>query len=354
MNASLPIPTDAAGLGVSEEALALTHDADVVDLHIDTFIPPRLWGYDPLVGHRRQALRGRFFGHLDLPKIEAGGLTGAMWSITTNPLRPAGSRWRAFLRNLDALQALATRSDGGIRIASTHSEYLAARDAGAHVCLPAIQGGNALEGAPDLAASIPGDLITRITLVHLTNSGFGVTSSPGAFTRRGQGLTPLGRDLVASLNARRVLVDLAHINPAGFWDAVDVHDGSAPLIVTHTGVDGVCPHWRNLDDDQLRAIADSGGTIGVMFHQGFLRRRGGPRGLEMIMEHLAHIIDTVGEDHASIGTDYDGAITPPTGCRDGLAYPRLTDAMLHRGWSEDRVRKILGGNALRVLAAIRP
>jgi len=346
---------DAEGLGVSEEALALTRDAEVVDLHIDTFIPPRLWGYDPLRAHPGHGpLGGRFFGHLDLPKLEAAGVTGAMWSITTNVFRPARSRWRTFLRNLEALTALVARSEGRIQLATTHAEYMAARATGAHVCLPAIQGGNALEAAPELAASIPGDAITRITLVHLTNSGFGVTSSPVALWRRGRGLTPRGRDLVASMNERRILVDLAHINPAGFWDAVDVHDGSSPLVVTHTGVDGVCPHWRNLDGDQLRAIAETGGTVGVMFHTGFLRRPGGPPGIAMIMEHVAHIVDTVGEDHASIGTDYDGAITPPTGCRDGLAYPRLTDAMLARGWREERIRKVLGGNALRVLKAARP
>ncbi|MDP6945012.1 MAG: membrane dipeptidase, partial [Myxococcota bacterium] len=238
MSVSLPVPVDAAGLGVSEAALALTREADVVDLHIDTFIPPRLWGYDPLAAHRRAPLGGRFFGHLDLPKLEATGVTGAMWSITTNPFRPAGQRWRTFLRNLDRLGALVTRSEGRIRMATTHAEYLAARADGAHACLPAIQGGNALEAAPDLAASIPGSAITRITLVHLTNSGFGATSSPLALWRRRQGLTPRGRDLVASMNAERILVDLAHINPSGFWDAVDVHDGSAPLVVTHTGVDG--------------------------------------------------------------------------------------------------------------------
>jgi membrane dipeptidase len=340
--------------GVSDEAWALTKASDLIDLHIDTLIPKRLWGRDPLASHGWSPLAGRFFGHLDLPRLEAGSVSGAMWSITTNPFRTAKSRWRTFLRNLEVYSEMAERSEGRIRVVTCHSEYVAARAAGAHACLPAIQGGNALEAAPDLAGSIPGDLITRITLVHLTNSGFGATSSPGALFRAGEGLTSRGKDLVASLNAHRILVDLAHINPRGFWDAVEVHDGSAPLIVTHTGVDGVCPHWRNLDDKQLAAIADSGGTIGVMFHQGFLKRRGGPRGIDMVLEHLTHIVDTVGEDHASIGTDYDGAITPPSGCRDGLAYPRLTDAMLRLGWSSTRIQKVLGLNALRVLREIRP
>ena len=77
MSTTLPVPVDAATLGVSEEALALTRAADVIDLHIDTYIPPRLWGYDPLAPHARSPLGGRFFGHLDLPKLEATGVTGA-------------------------------------------------------------------------------------------------------------------------------------------------------------------------------------------------------------------------------------------------------------------------------------
>jgi membrane dipeptidase len=220
--------------------------------------------------------------------------------------------------------------------------------------MPAIQGGNALEAAPELAASIPDDIITRVTLVHLTNSAFGTTSSPLALWRSGKGLTTKGREMVQSLNAQRILVDLAHINPEGFWDAVDVHDMSQPLIATHTGVDGVRPHWRNLDDKQLKAIAETGGTIGVIFALPFLKRRGGPSNLDMVLEHLEHIIAVCGEDHASIGSDYDGAIVPPRDCRDGLAYPRMTQRMLERGWSATRVEKVLRGNALRVLGAVRP
>ncbi|MCB9786562.1 MAG: membrane dipeptidase [Deltaproteobacteria bacterium] len=354
---TLTAPDDLATarrLGVSDAAMALARDADIVDLHVDTFIPPRLWGYDPLVRHGRGVLRGHFFGQLDLPRMEEGGLSGAMWSITTNPFRSASSRWRVFLRNLERFQALVARSEGRLRLCRNHTEYLAARAEGAHACLLAIQGGNCLVAAPEGPASIPGDLVTRVTLVHLTNSVYGTTSSPLALWRRGRGLSPEGKALVEQLDAQRIFVDLAHINPEGFRDAVAVHDPTLPLLATHTGVAGVRPHWRNLDDDQLRAIARTGGAVGVIFSAPFLTRRGGPRDAEMVVEHLAHIVDVAGEDTASLGSDYDGAITPPPDLRDGLAWPRLVQRMLDRGWSEARIRKILGGNALRALAALRP
>lgn len=344
----------AARLGVSLEAVQLVRACDVLDLHIDTLIPPRLWGYDVHARHGLGLLRGRFFGHLDLPRMFDGGLTGAMWSITTNPFRRAASRWRIFQRNLERLKAVAATSGGSVRLARTHAEYQAARAAGAHVILPAIQGGNALAAAPDGPASIPDDLVTRVTVVHLTSSCYGATSAPFSHLRRDKGLTEAGRRFVEQLDARRIFVDLAHIHPRGFWDAVEVHDRSLPLIATHTGVSGVRRHWRNLDDDQLRAIADSGGVVGVIYAAQFLARRGGPRGLDMVVEHLQHVVDTVGEDHAAIGSDYDGAITPPPELRDGESYPRLVQRLLDRGWTDTRVRKVLGGNFLRAFAQLRP
>lgn len=341
-------------LGVSDAAMALCRDADIVDLHVDTFIPPRLWGYDPLARHGRGLLRGHFFGQLDLPRMQEGGMSGAMWSITTNPFRSAASRWRVFLKNLERFKAMVARSEGKIRLCRSHTEYLAARAAGAHACLLSIQGGNCLVSAPDGPRSIPDGLINRVTLVHLTNSVYGSTSSPLALWRGGDGLSPLGKRFIEQLDAERIFVDLAHINRAGFWDAVDVHDPTLPLLATHTGVVGVRPHWRNLDDDQLRAIAKTGGTVGVIFSAPFLTRRGGPRDAKMVVEHLAHIVDVAGEDAASLGSDYDGAITPPADLRDGLAWPRLVQHMMDLGWTEARIRKILGGNALRALAALRP
>lgn len=356
--AFVPSVPDAAELAkrqnVSLEAVELARNSDVIDLHIEGILVPRLVPYDPLKRHGLGPLGGRFFGHLDFPRILEGGLSGAMWSITTNPVRTAEGRWRVFLENLARLEALIAQSSGAFVVARNYAEYKAARQAGAHACLLAIQGGNALEAAPDGPASIPNDVITRVTLVHLTSSSYGVTSSPLKLVGRQRGLTSVGKALVEQLDAQHILVDLAHINPAGFWDAVEVHDRSLPLIATHTGVDGVKKHWRNLDDKQVKAIADSGGTIGIIYSEQFLKVRGGPKDGRMIVDHMQHVIDVAGEDFVSIGSDYDGAIVPPPDLRCGSHYPRLVQYMLDRGWSIERIRKVLGLNALRVLEAIRP
>ncbi len=352
---TMPSARDAADkLRCSVEAVQIARTCEIVDLHIDTFIPTRLWGYDPLAHHANGPLGGVFFGHLDMHRMYEGGLTGAMWSITTNPFRTASARWRVFLKNLERLRALIATTLGHVRIARNLAEYKAARTLGAHVCLPAIQGGNALEAAPDGPASIPDDLVTRVTLIHLTSSCYGATSSPFALAARGRGLTTAGRELVQRLNERRIFVDLAHIHPKAFWDAVEVHDKTQPLIATHTGVSGVKRSWRNLDDDQLKAIADTGGTIGIIFHRGFLAHRGGPRDGAMVVEHMEHAIKVVGEDFVSVGSDYDGMIIPPRDLRSGNSYPRLVQHMLDRGWSELRIGKVLGLNALRAFGMLRP
>jgi membrane dipeptidase len=132
-----------------------------------------------------------------------------------------------------------------------------------------------------------------------------------------------------------------------------VHDRALPLIVTHTGVSGVTPHWRNLDDDQIRAVADSGGTIGIIFHTAFLRRNG-RQDCSMVVDHMAHVVDVAGEDFVSIGSDYDGAITPPPDLRSGDSYPALVQKMMDRGWGATRIEKVLGGNFLRVFRDFRP
>ena len=341
-------------LDVSLEAVELARSCELIDLHVESMIPMRLWGYDWTARHHGAPFGGRLFGHLDLPRAIDGGLSGAMWSISTNPLRTIAGRWQAFLRNVEAVRALTEASNGAVALVGNRAEYDACRRRGAVPLMLAIQGGNALEGAPDTLVRTIGDRLIRVTLVHLTSTAHGDTSSPLHWLRATRGLTHLGRDLVAQLNAARVFIDLAHASRRTFWDVVDVHDRSQPLIVTHTGVDGVRPSWRNLDNRQLKAIADTGGTIGVIYAAQFLRSQGGARDGGMVVDHMSHIIDVVGDEFVSVGSDYDGAITPPPDLRSGDSYPRLVQHMLDRGFSVPRIERILAGNFLRAFEHLRP
>jgi membrane dipeptidase len=348
-----PTPDEevARRVGVSLDAVQLVRDAEVVDLHLESYIPPRLFGYDLFARHDRHWLGGWFFGHLDFPRALDGGLTGAMWSIATNIARGPAGRWKALQDNVAGLRGAIEATGGRMRVVRTASEYRAARAAGAHAALIGVQGGNAYEAAPGPAAL---EDVVRVTVVHLSDSCYGRTSSPLGLSSA-EGLTPAGRELVEQLDEARMFVDLAHVDRRGFWDAVEVHDPSLPLVDTHTGVCGVKDHWRNIDDDQVRAIADSGGVVGIIFEPSFLRARGMPKDGRLVVAHMAHVIDVAGEDAVAIGSDYDGSIVPPKDLRDGFAaYYRLVQYMLEAGWSEARIRKILGLNFLASFARLRP
>jgi membrane dipeptidase len=340
----------ATQLGISREAIELYLASDVIDLHIDTFIWTRIFGYDLTRRHGAGALNASFYGHADLPRIREAQITGGIWVITTNPLRGSKARARQFWKNLERLQAVLGSCPEDVAIVRTASEYRAARKAGKHAAFIGIQGGNALDADGELE-KLPDRLIVRITLVHLSNSPLGSTSSP--VKARDAGLTTRGQDFVRRLNARRIFVDLAHISRKGFFQAVEAHDKMQPLIVTHTGVSGVHPHWRNLDDEQLRAVADTGGTVGVMYQSSFLGDPLFAGRAESIVNHLEHIVKVAGEGCASLGSDWDGAIVTPRDMPTCLELPKLVQIMLERGWRPERIQGILGGNYLRAVEALR-
>ncbi len=359
MHSDFPVPDHRADpaawarqLGVTPRAVELYLESEVVDLHIDLYVPARLYGYDVHRRHRPWFLGWRFTGHTDLPRIREARLAVAVMDIATNPARTGPRRGQVTARNVARLAADLAQHPDDFRLVRNHTEYRAARAAGLTACYVSIQGGQAFQHSPETIAAIPEE-VHRITLVHLTNSRIGCTSSPLGPDRGG--LTPRGLELVQAMNARRILVDLAHINRAGFFDAVAAHDRTQPLICTHTGVSGVFPHWRNLDDEQLRAVADTGGVVGIMFHGLFLNgsswRYVSPA---LVVRHMEHVVKVAGEGAVALGTDYDGMVVPPEGLGEITRLPVLVQHMLDAGWPEARVRGALGANALRTFEAIRP
>ena len=270
-------------------------------------------------------------------------------------MRRASRRTAVFRKNLERLVAIFARAPEEVAICRSAADQRAARAAGRHAAFIGVQGGNAFDADLGLE-SFDASLLIKVTVVHLSTSSLGTTSAPKLGVGAGNGdgeLTGRGVELVRALNRNRIFVDLAHINRRGFFDAVAVHDKSQPLLVSHTGIAGVHKHWRNVDDEQLRAVADTGGVIGVMYQSSFLGESNWSGRAQAIVAHLQHIVDAVGEDHAALGSDWDGAIITPRDMQTCLELPLLVELMLQRGWSPERVRKILGGNFLRALEALR-
>jgi membrane dipeptidase len=340
-------------LGISREAVELYLASEVIDLHVDSFIWRRILGRT--VTRRRDPwfpIRGIAFGHADLPRLREAQIGGATWVVTTNPLREGLDRLAAFERNLKELVAELETAPDEVALTTNLAEYEDARRTGRHAAFVGVQGGNAIDADFSVLDRLPRGILLRVTLVHLSNSELGVTSSPlGALSD--VGLSARGFELVHRLNEKRIFVDLAHASARSFWDAVRAHDRSLPLVVTHTGVSGVHRHWRNLDDAQLRAVAATGGVVGVMYHAPFLGDPLFGGRIESVVRHLEHVRNVAGEDAPALGSDWDGAIVTPRDMPTCLELPRLVEAMLRRNWPETAVRRTLGGNFLRALGALR-
>jgi microsomal dipeptidase-like Zn-dependent dipeptidase len=164
-----------------------------------------------------------------------------------------------------------------------------------------------------------------------------------------RGLTPFGEQVVEHMVELGMLIDIAHCTPPARARIYDIVGKRAPLIASHVGAFDINPDPYNLKDWEMKKIADSGGVIGVIFMNYWLMPRESNRGLNVITQTLRKFIDSAGEDHVGLGTDFDGFTEPPSDLLNAAQLPRLTQRLLSEGFSAEQIKKILGGNALRVL-----
>ncbi len=328
----------------SDEARAIHAEHPPIDLHADTLMWSRWTGYDLHKAHEPPLWKAAFGGHVDLPRMREGGMSAQFFGLVSLPLadRVKGMA-RIVHEQIDALEAQMTRKPGAIRLVRTADEISAAQQAGEISALLGIEGAHALEGNLDNVGIFARRGVRYIGLLHFTSNEAGFPAF-GKGRSDEAGLTPWGLDLVQSCEDNGVLVDLAHVNKQGFLDACRV--ARKPPIVSHTGVLGAFEHWRNIDDAQLRAVSDKGGVVGVIFCPRYV----GGDGLEPVIKHLKHIVDVVGEEHAALGSDWDGFIVPTRPLKDPRGLPLLTDAMLAAGFTRSAIGKILHDNVMRVLS----
>lgn len=334
---------------LSAEASAVHAAATPIDLHTDTikFISR---GYDFLAEHNPSWMVKGIGGHVDLPRLRAGNMAGLFFGIWTFPKPEVGCLAEAH-RQIDALEKAAQA--GAFRLCRTADEIVAARQSGDVAALCGIEGAHCLERGErsqvvvERLLSLGQRGVRYLGLLHFSRNALGAPAM-GWGQDASMGLTDLGCEIVDACRDAGILVDLAHINRRGFFDAVARKPG--PLLVSHTGVAGVTPHWRNIDDEQVRAVADSGGVIGVIFAPRFL----GQDGLDGVVAHLTHLLSVAGEDAVALGSDWDGFIRPTKGLSSPAELPNLTEALLRAGLSPTTIHKILGDNVLRLLRAVPP
>lgn len=328
----------------SNEAKAIHAEHPAIDLHADTLMWARWVNYDLHKRHEPPLPKAAIGGHVDLPRMREGGMGAQFFGLVSLPVaRHSHGLARVIDEQIDALEAATLRDPAALKIVTRASEIEACKKEGSIAALLGIEGAHALEGDVDRISAFAKRGVRYLGISHFT-ANHAAFPAYGRGMNDAEGLTPFGRKLVAKCEEVDVLVDLAHINRKGFLDACAM--AQKPPIVSHTGVLGVHEHWRNIGDDQLRAVAEKGGVVGVIFCPKFL----GGDGLGPVVEHMKHILDVVGEDVPALGSDWDGFIVPTGDLKDPLGLPLLTDALLQAGISARVVGKILRENVLRVLA----
>lgn len=342
----------------SAEARALAAAHPVVDLHADTL----MW--------RRDVTARARVGHVDLPRLIEGGVAVQVFGVVTrvpDRLRMKGNaergdRMGALYRRVgdvamaeadpterallqaEALAASAAASGGRLRRITDRGELdavLAARAEGPVVgALLGLEGGQAVVEAGAVDALYAAGF-RMLAPVHFYDNALGGS----AHGKSGRGLSPLGALVLARAQARGMVIDLAHASPALFDDVV--RRTTRPVVVSHTGVAGTCPSPRNLDDDQLRAVAATGGVVGI----GYWEAATCGRGVAAVVRAIRHAVEVAGVEHVGLGSDFDGATAMPF---DATGVPMVIDGLRKAGFDEAAIAKIAGGNVIRVLRATLP
>jgi membrane dipeptidase len=370
---------------VSARAKQLHDRAIVVDSHDDT--TQRLLfdkTFDISVRHKD--------GNIDVPRMREGGLDALFFSIwvpsdVTGP--PAVKR---ALDLIDCVREAARLHPNDLMLATTAADVRKAAAEHRIAALMGMEGGHMIDDDVRLLRVYAALGVRYLTLTHFKNNNWADSSTD---TPAHNGLTALGKDIVRELNRLGMMVDISHVADKTFWDVIETT--KAPVIASHSSARSIANHPRNMTDDMMRALAKNGGVVMINYHAGFLseefrvasekksgnvveamaamsKRCGGNEACttleseridheamakgelpkvtwEKIVDHIDHAVKVAGADHVGLGSDFDGA-TMPLGMEDASKLPKITDALLKKGYSDGDIEKILGGNILRVMEQV--
>ena len=363
----------------------LHREALVADLHCDTVLRMKK-GFDFSVRDTS--------GQMDIPRLREGGVdleAFACWIPGDTPLDSCVARVDLML---DSLHEQTGRHAGQIAVCKTAAEAEAIVSSGRIAAFLAIENGLAIADNLANLRHYCERGVRYMTLVHTSSHDWCISSadtSP-AF----DGLTPFGEEVVREMNRLGIIIDISHAGPAAVARVLAIT--SDPVIASHSCVHALCPHDRNLTDDQIAAIAKNGGVIGINFFSGYLDYRFnaiadsvkeeykaeidsidalypndyGARHKALawlfeildkrqsrlditigtVVDHIAQIVRLVGPDHVGLGSDFDGVFAFPKGLNDCSRMPAITKELVRRGYSEVDIRKILGGNFMRVFRQV--
>src|SRR5467141_59751 len=369
---------------IAERAKKLHFSSIVLDTHDDT--TQRFFSKDFDIGKRNPD------GSIDIPRMREGGMNAIFFSIWIDGRIMGPPAVQKALDQIDAVHENVHRYAKDLVFCRTAAEVREAHKQGKIAALIGVEGGH-MSGNDIRVLRMFGDLGVRyITLSHFYNDEWADSSTDKPAHN---GLTDFGKDIVREMNRQGIMVDISHVSDKTFYDALEV--SKAPLIASHSSCRALCNHVRDMSDDMIKALAAKGGVIQINYEKSFIdqaykdasdklsggvvasnneivkacgddmecvgrkmaeqEKRATAEGKlphvswERIIQHIDHAVKLVGADHVGLGSDFDGA-TMPDGLADCSKLPKITEALLRKGYSEDDIRKIIGSNTLRIMEQV--
>jgi len=370
--------------GISERARKLHFSSLVIDTHDDTtqrFFDP---GFD--LGARN------VLGSIDIPRMKEGGLGAIFFSIWIPSKITGQEAVKHALAQIDTVHEQVRKHSSDLVLVTTAEGIREAHRRGKIGALIGVEGGHMIASDLGVLRRYAALGARYMTLTHSGNAEWADSSTAKP---EHNGLSEFGKDVVREMNRLGMIVDVSHVSDKTFTDVLDV--SKAPVFASHSDCRAICDTPRNMTDDMIRALAAKGGVIQINYHVGFLsqefrnaerahpewdkaialeiqKRCGDREGCQLIegdrvtreyvlrgdlprvewtkiIEHIDHAVKIAGIEHVGLGSDFDGA-NMPFGMEDATKLPRITNALLEKGYSEGDVKKILGENTLRVMAEV--
>jgi membrane dipeptidase len=369
---------------ISARAKKLHFSSIVVDTHDDTTLRLLDGKFD--LGARTAT------GSIDIPRMKEGGLGAIFFSIWIPSKITGPEAVNRAMTQIDAVREQVRTHPADLALATTSAQVREARKQGKIAALMGVEGGHMINSNLGVLRSYAALGVRYMTLTHSGNDEWADSSTDKAVHN---GLTEFGKDVVREMNRLGVIVDISHVSDKTFYDALEV--SKAPLLASHSSCRAICDAARNMTDQMMKDFAAKGGVVQINYHVGFLsqefrnaekadpeinkaisaevmKRCGDNEGCQLmegdritreyveqgklprvdftkIIEHIDHAVKVAGIDHVGLGSDFDGA-NMPYGMEDAAKLPKITEALLQKGYSEGDVKKILGENTLRVMTEV--
>ncbi|MBI1748469.1 MAG: membrane dipeptidase [Acidobacteria bacterium] len=361
---------------IAQKAARLHKEAIVIDTHVDTLQRVLYEGID--LGIRLPS------GQVDIPRLREGGMSGVFFAVWVDSVFKGQAAVQKAERLIDAMVQTVRQNPHAIELALTAADVDRIRKSHKVAALMGIEGGHAINDDLSQLAKFHQRGVRYMTLTWANNTNWADSSGD---KRRHGGLTDFGRQVVREMNRLGMMVDISHVSDETFYDTLKVT--KKPVIASHSSCRALADVRRNMTDDMIRALAKNGGVIGINFYSGFLdtdfnrqlnadkparpatdaaaspesvararyqafitMSKLPPLPLSRLIDHIDHVVKLVGPNHVGLGSDFDGIDAAPAGIEDVSKLPNITRALLERGYRDQDIKKILGGNFMRVLKAV--